>query len=158
MTNKLKGKLPGDSYKLWVDIASLLYDRLYKVGFIDVKVLDERKREVASFREKLLLLAMGISGNRTYGSNKKILPDERNVCGIKQMPLLRKIALKELFSTGKHIDKPEAMLFNAHRLEFTSQYPILAQMDGEAVLLQCEDFPAAIELSEKVIPVLKLAN
>jgi diacylglycerol kinase family enzyme len=141
-----------------VDIASLLYDRLYKVGFIEVKALDERKREVASFREKLLLLAMGISGHRTYGSNKKILPDERNVCCLKQMPLLRKLALKDLFATGTHIDKPEAILFSAHRVEFKCQYPLLAQMDGETLLLQCEDFPAAIELSEKVIPVLKLAN
>ena len=154
MTNKMKGKLPGDSYKLWVDVASLLYDSLYKVDFIDVKVLNEHKRELDSFREKLLLLAMGISGNRTYGSNKKILPDERNVCGIKQMPLLRKIALKDLLLTGKHAGRPEAMLFNAHRLEFTSRHPILAQMDGEAVLLQPADFPAAIELSEKVIPCL----
>jgi hypothetical protein len=28
-------------------------------------------------------------------------------------------------------------------------------MDGETVLLQPEDFPAAIELTEPVIPVLK---
>jgi diacylglycerol kinase family enzyme len=28
MTNKMKGRLPGDFYKLWVDIAALLYDRL----------------------------------------------------------------------------------------------------------------------------------
>ena len=43
------------------------------------------------------------------------------------------------------------------RVEFSGLYPILAQMDGETVLLEPEDFPAAIELSEPVIPVLKLA-
>jgi diacylglycerol kinase family enzyme len=101
---------------------------------------------------------MGISGYRTYGSNKKILPDERNVCGMKQMPLLRKVALKELLASGKHIDKRETMMFNACRLEFSGLHPILAQMDGETVLLQPEDFPAAIELSEKIIPVLKLES
>jgi diacylglycerol kinase family enzyme len=151
MTNKMKGKLPGDSYKLWVDIASLLYDRLYTVGFLDVKA---ESGEI-SFREKLLLLAVGASGHRTYGAQKKILPDDRNVCALKQMPLLRKIALKDLFTTGKHIDKPEAILFNARRVEFSGSFPILAQMDGEAILLQPEDFPAAIELTEPVIPVLK---
>jgi len=151
MTNRMKGKLPGDSYKLWVDIASLLYDHLYKVGILDVKA-DGGK---ITLREKLLLLAVGASGHRTYGSQKKILPDDRNVCALKQMPLLRKLALKDLFTTGKHIDKPEAILFNARRVEFSGSFPILAQMDGEAVLLQPEDFPAAIELTEPVIPVLK---
>jgi diacylglycerol kinase family enzyme len=71
------------------------------------------------------------------------------------MPLLRKLALKGLFSSGTHIDKPEAMLFNARRVEISGEYPILAQMDGEAVLLQKEDFPIAIELTEPVIPILK---
>ncbi|MDR2575688.1 MAG: diacylglycerol kinase [Treponema sp.] len=151
MTNKMKGKLPGDSYKLWVDIASLLYDRLYTVDFLDVKA-DGGK---IMLREKLLLLAVGASGHRTYGSQKKILPDDRNVCALKQMPLLRKIALKELFATGKHIDKPEAILFNARRVEFSGSFPFLAQMDGEAILLQPEDFPAVIELTEPLIPVLK---
>jgi len=156
MTNKMKGKLPGDFYKLWVDIASLLYDRLYTVDFLDVRALDEQGGEVRSFREKLLLLAVGASGHRTYGSQKKILPDDRNVCALRQMPLPRKLALKGLFSTGTHIDKPEAILFNAHRVEFSGRYPMLAQMDGETILLQREDFPAAIELTEPVIPVLKV--
>jgi len=158
MTNKMKGKLPGDFYKLWVDIAALLYDRLYTVGPLNVRALDEQGGEVCSLHEKILLLAVGISGHRTYGSQKKILPDDRNVCALKQMPLLRKLALKGLFATGTHADKPEAILFNARRVEFSGEYPILAQMDGEAVLLQKEDFPAVMELTEPVIPVLRLAD
>jgi diacylglycerol kinase family enzyme len=157
MTNKMKGKLPGDFYKLWVDIAALLYDRFYTVGFLDVRALNggEGGEVIRSFREKILLLAVGISGRRTYGSQKKILPDDRNVCALRQMPLLRKLALKGLFATGGHIDKSESILFNARRVEFSGEYPILAQMDGETVLLQREDFPAVIELTEAVIPVLK---
>ncbi|MDR2717183.1 MAG: diacylglycerol kinase [Treponema sp.] len=158
MTNKMKGKLPGDFYKLWVDIAALLYDRLYTVGYLNVRALDGQGGEVCSLREKLLLLAVGISGHRTYGSQKKILPDDRNVCAIRQMPLLRKLALKGLFAAGTHVDKPEAMLFNARRIEFSGEHPILAQMDGETVLLQKEDFPAVMELTEPVIPVLRFAN
>ena len=153
MTNKMKGKLPGDSYKLWVDIASLFYDRIYKVGYMDVRSTDEAGREVKAFREKVLLLAVGESGRRTYGSHKWIIPDERNVCALRQMPLLRKIALKELFAYGTHIDKPEAMLWNAEAVEFSSQYPLLAQMDGETVLLEEGDFPATIERTEPVIPI-----
>ena len=154
MTNKMKGRLPGDFYKLWVDIAALLYDRIYKVGCSDVKIYDESGIEIRKIREKILLLAMGESGNRTYGSNKRILPDDRNVCAVKQMPLFRKIELKGLFSTGGHITKPETMLFNASCVEIKGEYPVLAQMDGESVLLQVSDFPVKIELTDPVIPVL----
>ncbi|MDR0584950.1 MAG: diacylglycerol kinase [Treponema sp.] len=157
MTNKMKGTLPGDSYKLWVDIAALLYDRLYKVDFLDVRALDEQERELCSFREKALLIAVGASGRRTYGSHNKILPDDRNVCIVKQMPLLRKLALKGLFRTGEHVEKPESILFSARRVEFSGLHPILAQMDGETVLLEKEDFPAAIELTPPVIPLLKIS-
>jgi hypothetical protein len=47
-------------------------------------------------------------------------------------------------------------MFNAHRVEISGEHPILAQMDGETVLLQKEDFPVLIELTEPLIPVLKL--
>ncbi|GHT97961.1 diacylglycerol kinase [Spirochaetia bacterium] len=154
MTNKMKGRLPGDSYKLWVDIASLLYDRLYRVGPMEVRGLDGAGKTVQSIREEVLLLAVGISGHRSYGSHNWILPDDRNVCVVRQMPLLRKVALKGLFATGGHVDKPESTLFNAQRVEFTGEYPILAQMDGETVRLQVKDYPAAISLTEPVIPVL----
>jgi diacylglycerol kinase family enzyme len=154
MTNKMKGKLPGDSYKLWVDIASLLYDKLYKVGPMEVKGYDGKK-ETASFTEKVLLCAMGVRGHRSYGSHKLILPDDRNVCVMKQMPLLRKVALKELFNTGGHVDKPESILWNADRIVITGVNPILAQMDGETVLLTKEDFPAVIELTEPAIQILR---
>jgi diacylglycerol kinase family enzyme len=155
MTNRMKGKLPGDSYKLWVDIASLLYDRLYTVGPMDVRAFDAAGAEVKAFREKVLLLAVGESGRRTYGAHKRILPDDRNVCVVKQMPLFRKVALKGLFTTGEHVSKPESILFSARHVEFAGEHPILAQMDGETVLLRPEDFPAAIELTEPVIPVLQ---
>jgi diacylglycerol kinase family enzyme len=155
MTNKMKGRLPGDSYKLWVDIAALVYDKLYKVGPMDVSAYNEAGSKVGNFNEKVLLLAMGASGHRTYGSHKWILPDDRNVCVVRQMPLFRKVALKGLFTTGEHIHKPESKLFNAHRVEFQGGNPILAQMDGETVLLKKENFPAAIELTELAIPLLK---
>jgi diacylglycerol kinase family enzyme len=157
MTNKMKGNLPGDSYKLWVDIAALLYDRLYRVGPMDVRAVDEAGTVVTAFRKDVLLLAVGASGHRTYGSHNRILPDDRNVCVVKQMSLVRKVALKGLFTTGEHINKPESILFNAHRVEFHGAYPLLAQMDGETVLLHPEDFPAAIELTEPAIPALRLA-
>ena len=158
MTNKMKGKFPGDFYKLWVNIAALLYDKIYKIDSMNVRGFDAKGHEIISFSERLLLLAVGESGHRCYGSRKMILPDERNVCAIKQMTLLRKLALKSLFIRGGHINKPESILFNANSVEIIYSHPILAQMDGEAILLQKEDFPVKIELTEPVIPYLKLSS
>jgi diacylglycerol kinase family enzyme len=123
---------------------------------MDVKSFDEHGKEVNSFREKLLLVAVGASGHRTYGSGNKILPDGRNVCAVRQMSLFRKLALKDLFGTGEHINKPESILFTARKVEFSAMFPLLAQMDGETVLLEREDYPAAIELTAPLIPLLKV--
>ncbi|MDR3115649.1 MAG: diacylglycerol kinase [Treponema sp.] len=155
MTNKMKRFFPGDFYKLWVDMASLLYDRLYRVGPMEIRAYDAAGNTLTTLRERILLLAVGVSGKRTYGSHKWILPDDRNVCTVKQMPLLRKLRLKGLFTTGEHMDKPESILFTAHRVEFQGAYPILAQMDGETLLLEPEDFPGCIERTEAAIPILK---
>jgi diacylglycerol kinase family enzyme len=155
MTNKMKGRFPGDSYKLWVDIAALLYDRIYRVGPMRVRAFDGEGRVVQDFRDTPLLLAVGVSGRRTYGSRQHILPDDRNVCMMRQMPLLRKIALKGLVAAGRHIAEKEALLFNASRVEFAGEHPVLAQMDGETVRLEPQDFPGIIELGAPVIPLLK---
>ncbi|MCL2721423.1 MAG: diacylglycerol kinase [Treponema sp.] len=158
MTNNMKGKTPGDSYRLWIDIATLFYERKYKVGFFNVHAFDDKNKEVLSFNEKLLLLAMGVSGNRTYGSQQRILPNECNVCGIKKMSFLKKLGIKGKVSKGKHTSDQNVISLNAHRLEFKVNHPILAQMDGEAILLQPDDFPAVMELTPPKIPLLKLGE
>ncbi|MDR0496021.1 MAG: diacylglycerol kinase [Treponema sp.] len=155
MTNKMKGKLPGDSYKLWVDISALFYDKIYKVDYMDIRARDPEGKEVKAFREKLLLIAVGESGRRSYGSHKWILPDKRNVCAMRQMSLFRKLIIKGLFVTGKHVDEREAILWNAQAVEISAKHPLLAQMDGETVLLEEKDYPAVIELTEPVIPIIK---
>jgi diacylglycerol kinase family enzyme len=153
--NHAKKKKPGDSYKFWLDIAALFYGCKFKVGSFDLRAFDNNKNEVLSFKEKLLLLAMGASGHRTYGSQQQILPDDRNVCGIKKMPLFRRLSIKKQVSKGKHLNSPEVICFNSHRIEFSYSHPILAQMDGETILLQSNDFPAVMELTAPVIPLLK---
>ncbi|MCL2211293.1 MAG: diacylglycerol kinase [Treponema sp.] len=155
MTNEKKGKATGDAYKFWVDMATLSYHKKYKVDFFDVKGLDKNNKETMSFKEKLLLLAMGVSGGRTYGSQQNILPDSRNVCGIKNISFLSKLKIKRQVAGGNHIKNKNVIIFDAHRLEFTCRHQILAQMDGETVLLQPEDFPAVMELTEAKIPLLK---
>ena len=154
-TNEMKRKKPGNSYKFWVDVAALSYDKKFKVDFTDIKVIDDKNNEVHSLTEKVLLLAMGVTGKRTYGAQQRILPDRRNVCVIKQMPLIRKMAIKGHVANGTHVNCPEAIFFNAQRLEIKAQHPILAQMDGETILLKPEDFPVKMELTAPMIPLLK---
>lgn len=159
MVNKMKGTLPGDSYKLWVDIASLFYDRIYKVDMMNVRLTGADGALVKEFCKKVLLLAVGASGGRTYGSQKHILPDERNVCMVHQMPLLRKVALKDKFTDGTHINMPECELWTAASVEFSVRRPVLAQMDGETTLILPSDcppeHPASISLTAPVIPILR---
>jgi diacylglycerol kinase family enzyme len=153
-TNRMKGHLPGDSYKLWLDIAALFYNRIYKVGLMEARAYDRDGNPVKQFRERTLLLAVGASGRRSYGAGNLILPDERNVCVMREMPLFRKIAIKKLVSRGGHINSREVSLFSASVIKFICEYPVLAQMDGETVLLEPADFPAVIEVSDPAIPVL----
>ncbi|MDR2601293.1 MAG: diacylglycerol kinase [Spirochaetaceae bacterium] len=153
MTNKMKSLLPYDSYKLWVDMAALFYDKIYKVGYTVLDAYNEAGAAVYHTKEKILFAAMGAGGGRSYGSGVRILPDERNVCVLKQAPLLRKIELKSLCKTGKHINEKEAVLFNACELRFFCDNPVLAQMDGETVLLRPSSSPAVIKLFPGRIPV-----
>jgi len=151
MTNRLKAILPGDSYKLWVDLASVFYDRLYDVGDMTILGTGPDGAESAECDGRFLLVAMGVSGHRTYGSNKPILPDDDNVCAIHQMPLLRKLALKGPISSGRHRGLAEALLFSADRLELGYDRRVLAQMDGEAEELVAEDFPLVMERTPPLI-------
>jgi diacylglycerol kinase family enzyme len=111
--------------------------------------------QIASRQESLLLLAFGVSGHRTYGAGIPILPDEHNVLGIPEMSFLKKLSLKSLFTTGRHVDLPESRFFTSEKISIEYDQPILAQMDGESILLQKEDFPVILERTEPVIPVLK---
>jgi len=158
MRNLKKGAVPGNRFKFWVDMAALFYEHSYKVDYFDVRAFDDKNKELMFFKEKLLLLAMGVSGKRTYGSQQNILPDNRNICGIKKMPFFRKLKIKGQVLKGKHINNHDALLFNAHRLEINYSQPILAQMDGETILLHPDDFPAVISLTSPIIPLLKLDN
>ena len=106
--------------------------------------------------DRFLLMLMGASGYRTYGSNQKILPDDNNVCGVREMALLRKLQLKNGFKTGKHCHYPETILCKADKIVIYYGERILLQLDGEARLLYPADFPLTMELTEPFITVIKV--
>ena len=151
MTNQLKAALPGDSYRLWLDLAAVVYDFSYPSGHMEIRAFDASGKATASYNGRFLLAAMGISGHRAYGSNKPILPDDDNVCLIRQMSLFRKLILKGPIAAGHHRGLPEAELFTADALEINYGHRILMQTDGEAQSLMPEDFPFRMERTGPLI-------
>jgi Sphingosine kinase and enzymes related to eukaryotic diacylglycerol kinase len=157
MTNRLKSVFPGDSYKFWVDVASVFYDKIWPPEKLRVRAYDAIGRETLSFEEKFLLCAMGVSGRRQYGSNKPILPDEDNVCEVSQMSLFKKLAFKDLVASGRHRGLDIARLFSASRLRFDYSRGILLQCEGEVTELGAADFPLDFQLTDPIYNVLSPA-
>jgi diacylglycerol kinase family enzyme len=155
MTNQVKNLFPGDFYKIWVDLACLFYNWIYHVGEMRVSAWLKDGSFVREHRDRCVLYLMGASGHRTYGSNQKILPGEDNVCGVREMPLLRKLKLKKRFLVGAHASFPETLLYTADRLVFDYDEKILVQLDGEGHLLKPSDFPLTMERTEAFITILK---
>ncbi|HSV56595.1 MAG TPA: hypothetical protein VLH39_05740, partial [Magnetospirillaceae bacterium] len=157
MTNRLKLTFPGDSYKFWVHLATVFYDVLWPTRGFHIRAWDSGGREVRSFRGDLILIAMGISGRRTYGSNKPILPDDDDTCLVRQMPFLRKLVVKGPLTKGRHRGYPEVDLFSSSRIEIDFRHRALVQMDGEAERLDDRDFPVIFERTEPAIRVIRKA-
>jgi diacylglycerol kinase family enzyme len=151
MTNRVKRILPGDFYKLWIDLACLFYNKLYDVGTMRVTATKGKGESVGSWEGKLLLQCMGYEGNRAYGSNQKILPDDNNLCAVREMPLLMKLKLKGTLKSGSHLGLPQTVFCKADRIVIDYDRKILTQQDGEAHLLGPEHFPLTMELTEPLI-------
>ncbi|MBN1520628.1 MAG: diacylglycerol kinase [Spirochaetales bacterium] len=157
-TNRLKSAMPGDFYKLWLDLASVFYDRFYPPGPMVLSAIDARGKEQSRHEGRFLLAAMGVSGHRAYGAGKLILPSDHNVCAIRQMGLLRKLALKGPISSGRHDRFPEAELFSADTLVIDYADKLLAQVDGETHELEPADFPLRMERTGPLIRYLARAD
>jgi diacylglycerol kinase family enzyme len=154
-TNVMKGWFPGDSYKFFLDLASVFYTILYDIGDTEVEFFNSTGNRVEETKKKLLLLAMGVSGHRTYGSNKLILPGDENVCMVDDMSLFRKLAIKDKIAAGKHNEFHEVRLLTADKAVIYYAEKIIIQMDGEAERLGPADFPVTIERTKPILRIIK---
>ena len=157
MTNRLKTLFPGDSYKFWVDFSSVFYDKAWPPAPLALKAYSDTGSEVASFERECLLVAMGASGRRTYGSGQRILPDDDNVCAVFQMPLLKKLEFKNKITAGEHRGLDVLTLFSSKRMVIDYKVGILLQRDGEVDELKPSDFPLVMEITEPLYNVLEKA-
>jgi diacylglycerol kinase family enzyme len=146
MTNRLKSRFPGDSYKFWVNIGTLFYDKVYKVTPMRLKAWNEAGEMTRDDERERLLVAMGASGHRQYGSNKKILPGSDNCISVSQTGFLRKLLAKGPIENGHHEGVPEVQHFDARKIEIDFRDTILLQCDGETHMLAGCDFPMTMDL------------
>jgi diacylglycerol kinase family enzyme len=144
-TNKLKSVFPGDSYKFWVNVAAVLYDRIYKVARMSLAVWDDDGKEIHRSEKERLFVVMGASGHRQYGSNKKILPGSENVASCIQVGVLQKLLIKGSIEAGRHEGVREIEHFTAGKIELGYAENIPLQCDGEVELLAPCDFPLVME-------------
>ena len=155
MTNRTKSHLPGNFYKIWIDLACMFYGFKYKSGTAKISAYDKDGNVIANLETGITFCLLGVSGHRTYGSHQKILPDDRNVCVAKKMSLISKMLLKEKFKAGTHVDNKAAFLCTAEKIEIQYGCPILVQMDGEVHLVGSENFPMVFERTEPVVRIIE---
>ena len=100
-------------------------------------------------------MVVGVSGNRSYGRGKQILPNDGNVCVVQDMHLLKRLATKHLFYEGDHGRLHEVRFFHADSVAFQSDVRLPLQVDGEVTWLEPDSFPLKMSLHRDVLPVLR---
>jgi len=154
LTNKFKRAIPGDAYKLMVDVGSLFYERRVRPGPMDIRLCHEgRETRIGGFLPSMVVV--GISGGRTYGGHMPVLPGAENVCLISSMSVMKKLRSKTLLFRGRHGELPEVRFASADRvdIEYPSRLPL--QLDGELTWLDGSDFPLSFRVLRPRINVLR---
>lgn len=152
LANRLKRFVPVSFYSLMVNVAALFYDRSVDSLMMELAVRDSEDGWNNS--EEYLLLAFGVTGHRSYGGKKRILPTDENVCVVKPMSLFKKFAIKDKFYTGEHVTFKEAKLFHARQLIITCFGSIPMQCDGEVYRLSPDNFPLVMNVEPPLLSVL----
>lgn len=160
MHDKWRAILPGNTYRLLVNLAVLRYERLVNLGPSRLKLSrspGERSDATAHVDDGMktrILIAMGVSGNRTYGDHMRVLPGEENVCVLGTASLRDKFRMKRLFYAGRHVDEDITTMHSAKGIEIEYDGPMPLQMDGEAMWLQREDFPLRMEIRTDAVSII----
>ena len=145
-TNTLKRVFPGDSYKFWVNVATMLYERAYEMKPMRLRAWDHAGVQIIDDEAERLFVALGASGFRQYGSGKRILPGTENGIAVSETTLFRKLLVKGAIERGMHEGIREVRHFDASRLEIGFDGDLPLQCDGEVDHLASCDFPLTMEL------------
>jgi diacylglycerol kinase family enzyme len=154
ITDKIKHYLPGNSYKLMVDIGALFYDAFFKVGNSEVDALLTNGKH-HYFKRKLLLFCVGYEGGARYGGGKTVIPGNENVCALSYMNVWKRIIYRQKIARGEHRHLAETDLFSANSISYNYSGKILLNIDGEIELLEASNFPVTFTLITTSVKVLK---
>ncbi len=155
LTNRFKRVIPGDVYKLMVDVGTLFYERHIHQAPVTV---DIHGPSGVTRLDPLVpsMVVIGISGGRTYGGHMPVLPGTENVMIASAMSTLEKIRGKKLFYVGRHGELPQVRFFTGHRVEVAyTGGTIPLQLDGELLWPGPLDFPISFTVLEPKIKVLR---
>lgn len=157
LTNRLKRAIPGDAYKLMVDVGSLFYERRVRPRPMQVTLQADGKRtRLDSFVPSMVIV--GISGRRTYGGHMPVLPGEHNVCLVDGMSFFEKLRNKKLFYQGRHGELQQCRFYRADAVEVGYDSTIPMQLDGELTWLGPESFPVSFSILPPKINILRHVN
>ena len=154
LTNRLKGSIAGDLYKVLADVMTLVYEPIVGISPMTLRWSDG-DGIAHDLHRRFALCAFGVSGTRTYGDHKPILPGFENLCAIERIGLIGKIRLKGQLYRGEHVHSPLTHMKTATRLviEYDGRIPL--QVDGETRWLTAENFPLEIDLHNDSVPILR---
>ncbi len=155
VSNRVKRVIPGDIYRAVADVSVIFYEPLYKLKKMEIRLTPFSEAEPpTSVTGTFLLLALGISGRRTYGDGKRVLPGDENFCAMRNTTLRRRLALRKTFYAGGHVYEPEAVVRSARSCEIDYHGKIPVQFDGEALWLNQSSFPITMEVVGNVLQCL----
>jgi diacylglycerol kinase family enzyme len=150
--------LPGNTYRLLVDLAVLRYDRALAVGPLGIAVRTPGGGILDLGAVPRSLVALGATGHRTYGDHMAVLPGDENLCVIARTGLFDKMRMKGLFYRGAHVDQPITSMHRATGITLSYDGRMPLQFDGETRWLEGGDFPLRMEIEADAVPVLALAR
>ena len=148
--HRFRSRLPGNTYRIIANPALLFYETLVGLTEMTVTVGAEGLPP-----RRVMLLALGVTGNRTYGDHIRILPDSRNLCMVHQAGLLQKFAMKKKLLRGEHVNETHTVMGQTERVELHYPGKLPLQVDGEALWLHREDFPVTMELEHQSVQTLQ---
>jgi diacylglycerol kinase family enzyme len=153
LTNRFKRIIPGEAYKLMVDLGSLFYEQRVRPKPMTIRLWNGGG---STCIDSIIpsMVVVGVSGRRTYGGHMPVLPGDENVCIIDHMSIPEKVASKKLFYEGRHGELAETSFHSATRVDIECAGRIPLQLDGELVWLEPGDFPVSMKVIEPAIKVL----
>ncbi len=150
-----KRLLPGNTYRVVVNLAVLRYDRALDIRPMDAQVTTADGTVETIGPRVWTLLALGVTGDRTYGDHMKVLPGEENLCAVGETSLVDKVRMKKRFFAGEHVHEPFVSMHRCRTLTLHYDRRVPLQCDGESRWLEKDDFPVRMTVIDRAVDVLE---